>query len=160
MENERSAGQKRKRVLIAFPILLLVLILTGLVAFSVGHSRHYTILLDLKTVEITETTEEDNPYLSIRITGKARQWWFDTSTRTFCVKKHESGDLPFTVQPSDVLTTSFLNSTDFTVKVSCRKEDLPQVSLGVTAADGSWHNDIGYWIVRDKKLFRFVTTDE
>lgn len=161
MEPKQNAGRKTKRIVLIMIIAAVILFLSGGIAFSLWHSRHYTILLDLKTVEIMEPAgDSENPYVAIRINGKARQWWFDTATHTFRVQKHYSGDLPFTVQPSDVLTTSFLKSAEFEVMAFCRKNELSDVGLGVTAVDGSWSNDIGYRIMQDEKRFRFVTVDD
>ena len=158
MEAKQNTKRKPKKAMLILIIAAAVCFLIGAVAFSVWDSRHHTILLDLKTVEILETADSDE--VAVQITGKARQWWFDLSAHTFHVEKHWSGDLPFTVQPSEGVTTSFLKSADFAVTAYCRKEDLRHVSLGVSASDGERLNDIGYHIMMDKRLFRYVTVDE
>lgn len=157
MEPKLNAKRKKKRTLLFFAIAAAVCFLIGAVAFSFWHSRHYTILLDPQTVEILETADSDK--VVIRITGKARQWWFDLSSHTFHVQKHYSGDLPYEVLPSENITTSFVKSADFSVTVFCRKYELRYVLLGVTSADGERLNDIGYYLMRDKKLFRYKTVD-
>ena len=160
MEPEQNNKRKKKKTLLILAIAAAALFLIGGVAFSIWDSRHHTILLDLKTVEILEPAgSSENPYVAIRINGKARQWWFDTSSHTFHVQKHWSGDLPFTVQPSEIITTSFLKSADFAVTAFCRKDDLRYVSLGVSAADGERLNDIGYHIINDQRLFQSVAVE-
>ena len=157
MEHEQNNRRKKQKTLLILAIAAAVFFLAGAVAFSFWHSRHYTILLDPQTVEILETADSDE--VVIRITGKARQWWFDLSPHTFHVQKHYSGDLPYEVLPSENITTSFFKSADFSVTAFCRKYELRHVLLGVTSADGERLNDIGYYLMRDKKLFRYKTVD-
>ena len=157
MEPKQNNRRKKQRTLLILAIAAAVCFLAGAVAFSFWHSRHYTILLDPQTVEILETADSDE--VVIRITGKARQWWFDLSSHTFHVQKHYSGDLPYEVLPSENITTSFFKSADFAVTAFCRKDDLRDVSLGVSALDGERLNDLGYHIYKDKKMFRYKTVD-
>ena len=157
MEPKLNAKRKKKRTLLFLVIAAAACFLIGAVVFSLWHSRHYTILLDPQAVEILETADSDG--VVIRITGKARQWWFDLSSHTFHVQKHYSGDLPYEVLPSVNITTSFFKSAVFSVTAFCRKYELRDVLLGVTSAEGERLNDIGYYLMRDKKLFRYKTVD-